>query len=369
MRFMKISRYRHSTLWVILPVIVAGVGCEKGQLENDEGEPVEPEPNVPVLKIDSGAFLTMGTFGRIQIRCTDEQAGRRATEAALGVLEEVDQRFSTYREDSELAKVNLLAAKQAVEISPETYQLLLQANQYSRLTEGAFDITVTPLIRLWKQAAEDNRLPTEVEIREIKAKVGFEKLTLNAADPPTVEFAVEGMELNVDAIGKGYAVDRALAALREPGIVAALVDIGGEVAGFGESRPGKYWMIGIQDPQAAKRSHPLSQEPRWLIRLEDCAVATSGNYRQYVRIEGKQYSHIINPRTGRPADILPSVTVIAPTTADADALATAISVMGMEEGIQLIESLANTETLLIAGSRETPILVRSSGFTHFEVTE
>jgi thiamine biosynthesis lipoprotein len=281
----------------------------------------------------------------------------------------VDQRFSTYREDSELTRVNRLAAKQAVGISRETYNLILRANNYSRLTDGAFDITVTPLIRLWKQAAKENRLPTNTEITEAKTKVGFEKLKLKASDPPTVSFSVAGMELNVDAIAKGHAVDQALAALREPGIIAGLVDIGGEIAAFGQNRPDTDWIVGIQDPQKANREHSLSQQPRWKIRLKDCAVATSGNYRQYVRINGQHYSHIIDPRTGRPADLLPSVTVISPTTADADALATAISVMGCEKGIKLIESLGDTEALLIAETGDTPIIVRSSGFAKFEISQ
>jgi len=363
---MKISRNRHPGIWVILLAVIFGISCEKKPGENERNSQSELDPNIPLLKIDSGTFLTMGTFGRIQIRCIDEQNGRRALGEALAALDEVDQRFSTYRDDSELSRVNRQAAKQPVAISAETYRLLQKAQDYSQRTNGAFDITVSPLIRLWKEAAKENRLPTEAEIREAKAKVGFEKLKLKASSPPTVSFGVEGMELNVDAIAKGYAVDQALAALRGPGIVAGLVDIGGEVSAFGQNRPGTDWIIGIQDPQATKRDNPLSQQVYRQIRLQNCAVATSGNYRQYVRIEGKQYSHIIDPRTGRSADILPSVTVIAPTTADADALATAISVMGREKGIKLIESLVDTEALLIAGTGDTTIIVRSSGFAKFE---
>jgi len=363
---MKISRYRHPGIWVILLLIISGISCEKQSGENDRNGQFALDPNIPLVKMDSGTFLTMGTFGRIQIRCEDEDAGRRVMEEALAALEEVDQRFSTYRADSELSRVNRLAAKQPVAISLETYNLLKKAQDYSLRTEGAFDITVTPLIRLWKQAAKENRLPTEAEIKEVKVKVGFDKLKLEASDPPTAAFAVSGMELNVDAIAKGYAVDKALAALREPGITAGLVDIGGEVSAFGQNRPGTDWIIGIQDPQEANRNYPLNQQFCRPIRLKDCAVATSGNYRQYVRIEGKQYSHIIDPRTGRPADVLPSVTVIAPTTADADALATAISVLGCEKGIKLIESLGDTEALLITETNDPAIIVRSSGFAEFE---
>ena len=364
---MKISWYRHKVIWVILLLIVSGISCEKQPGKNGGNSQSDLDPNNQVVNIDSGTFLTMGTFGRIQIRCGDEQMGRRALAEAMAALEAVDQRFSTYRDDSELARVNQLAAKQPVAISEETYCLLQKAQAYSQLTNGAFDITVTPLIRLWKEAEKENRLPTEAEITEAKTKVGFEKLKLAATDPPTVAFVVEGMELNVDAIAKGYAVDQALGVLRQPGIIAGLVDIGGEVSAFGQNRPGTDWIIGIQDPTATKKADPLSQQPRWLIRLQDCAVATSGNYRQYIQINAKHYSHIIDPRTGWPADILPSVTVIAPTTVDADTLATAISVMGCEKGLELVESLDNIEAFLIAEKDEKPQIYRSSGFSRYEV--
>lgn len=365
---MKISSYCHKVFWAILLLIISGISCEKQEGKNDRNSQSDVDPNIQFLKIDSGSFLTMGTFGRIRILCRDKQAGRRALEEARSALENVDQRFSTYRDDSELSRVNRLAAKQSVAISLETYHLLQKAQDYSQRTEGAFDITVTPLIRLWKQAEKENRLPTDTEIREVKAKVGFEKLKLNASDLPTVAFVVEGMELNVDAIAKGYAVDKTLTALRQPCIIAALVDIGGEVAAFGQNRPAKNWIIGIQDPFAYDKHNPLSQRPRWLIRLQDCAVATSGNYRQYVTIGGKEYSHIIDPRTGRPADLMPSVTVIAPATADADALATAISVLGPEKSLAIIESLPDTEAFLVSGTKDDPQFFRSSGFGRFEIS-
>jgi FAD:protein FMN transferase len=386
---MENSRYGHPGIWVILLLIVAGIGCDKQASEQESAVPpitdidantaitsdadvIPPriiDPNALVTKIDSGVFLCMGTFARIQLRCLDQQVGLEGLERAQTALARVDELFSTYRDDSELARVNRLAAKEALAVSPETYNLLLRAYNYSRLTDGAFDITITPLIQLWKQAAKENRLPTKPEVAAAKATAGFDKLHLAASSPPTVSFAVEGMELNVDAIAKGYAVDQALAALRQPGVIAGLVDIGGEVAGFGKNRFDKEWIIGIQKPFVGDRENPNRRNPQWKIRLFNCAVATSGNYRQYVRIEGKKYSHIINPRTGWPADLLPSVTVIAPATADADALATAISVMGHEKGIKLIESLSNTEALLVAGASDDPEIFRSSGFSKFEILE
>jgi thiamine biosynthesis lipoprotein len=168
--------------------------------------------------------------------------------------------------------------------------------------------------------------------------------------------------LNVNAIAKGYAVDCALEALKIPGVRSGLVDIGGEVSCFG--RP---WIIGILDPFAQDNENQLSQAPRWRLRCQDVSVATSGNYRRYVSVHGKHYSHIVDPRTGQPAEKIPSVTVIAPKTIDADALATALLVMKAEEGIKLAEKLPDVEAFLVAGTPEKPQYYRTSGFKKYEI--
>jgi thiamine biosynthesis lipoprotein len=309
----------------------------------------------------------MGTFGRIQVRCRNEQIGREALEAARASLDEVDRLLSTYRDDSELSEVNRRAGREPVAVSMETYHLLLKALDYSRKTDGAFDITVGPLLRLWKQAARENRLPSQAELAQAKEKGGYEKVLLGSEENRTVSFAVEGVELNVDAIAKGYAVDRALAALRRPEVTAALVDIGGEIACFGREQSGKDWRVGIQDPFAKGNDNPISQRARWVVSLSNGAVATSGNYRQYLTIGGEKFGKIVDPRTGEPTGKLHSVTIIAAQTVDADALATAVSVMGLEKGLKLIESLENTEALVIAGTPAEPREYRSSGFDKYEI--
>jgi len=319
-----------------------------------------------LITVETGRFMTMGTFARIQLRCRDEPAGRLVLAQAVNTLELLEKILSTYRDDSEITLVNRQAARHPVKISDELYQLLLAAQEYSRLTDGAFDITVTPLIDLWRQAEKDARLPDEGEIEQARAKVGYQKVILSSAPEKTVSFSAEHVQLNLDAIAKGYIVDRVLAALRQPGISAGLVDIGGEIAGFGQDQPGRDWLVGIQDPFSRENDNPLSEVPRWKIRLTNCAIATSGNYRRFYTIAGERFSHIIDPRTGRPVDLLPSVTIIAPDTTAADALATAASVIGPEKALALIESLKDIEALLVAGSRENPKIYRTSGFSSFE---
>jgi len=317
-----------------------------------------------LIERDSGSRVIMGTLVRIQIRCESDQIAREALTRAYAAMDKVDQLMSTYREDSEMSKINRLAAQEPVEVSPETFNLLRKAMEYSRMTDGAFDITVAPLIRLWRQVAREDRLPTQEELDRVLEKIGYEKIVLSYENR-TVSFAHEGVELNVDAIAKGYAVDRALNAIRRPGVRAALVDIGGEIACFGQDQPGKDWIVGIQDLFADNLENPFNQKARWRVALRDHAIATSGNYRQYVTISNKKFSHIIDPRTGMPAEKLPSVTILAPLTEDADALATAISVLGPEKGLALIDSIPDTEAFLVAGTGAHPKFYRSQQFDRY----
>ena len=315
------------------------------------------------VAIDSGRFTIMGTFARIRIEASAADAGKEALARAMTALDDVDRRLSTYREDSELSQVNRDAAERPVAVSAETLMVLERSLEYSRETDGAFDITVVPLLALWKQAAREGRMPTDDQIAAALRHVGWAKVRLSAS-PPMVRFVEDGVRLTVDAIAKGHAVDRALDAIRGPGVTAGLVDIGGEVASFG-----RRWTVGVQDPFAAEAGDALGEEAGWRIGLTDAAVATSGNYRRYVTIGDRKFSHIVDPRTGRPAEKLPSVTVIAPRTIDADALATAVSVLGPQEGLALIERIEGVEALLVAGSKDAPQTLRSSGFARFELAQ
>ena len=340
---------------MFLVTVSALCGCKKGAKSQQDG----------LVSVDSGRFVVMGTFGRIQLDCRNEKLGIEAIASAKQALDELDRLLSTYRDDSELAKINKLAANEPVAVSAETYCILQKSLEYSRLTGGAFDITVAPLLELYESCAKADRTPSEEELSETRKVVGYQKVLLNT-ERMEVKFAATGVKINVNAIAKGHAVDQVLAAVRTEGIEAGLVDIGGEIACFGQYRRDRDWLVGVQDPFAPENDDQLSEKPGWILSLKDCAVATSGNYRRYYEINGQKISHIIDPRTGRSAEALPSVTIIAPLTIDADALATAISVMGTEKGIKLIETIPHTEAFIVMGRPENTTLVRSSGFEKFE---
>ncbi len=322
------------------------------------------KPDAAPVMLSSNKIMRFGTFMEIKVISQDNQVGKKAIQGALERLDRIDPILNSYKDDSEISKVNQYILEGPVLLNPELFDLLTLSMDYSRKTDGAFDITVTPLISLWKSAAGENRLPDKDEITAALAKVGYQKVKLTNDPYPQISFEATGMELNVDAIAKGLLVDIALEALKSDEILAAMGDIGGEIACFGQPEPGVSWKIGVQDPFAVTQDDPLAQKAGWIVKLDNCSIATSGNYRQYVKIGDKTYSHIIDPRTGEPADKLPGVTVIAPKPVHADALATAISVMGLEKGMQLIEQTENAEAFIISDDRQTH---KSSGFHKYLV--
>ena len=303
------------------------------------------------ISADSGHRLIMGTFARVVAIAKDTQIAEKSITSAFEQLQTVDELMSDYKEDSEISKVNKNAYKATVAISRPTFEVLQKSLEFSRLTDGAFDITVGPLVDLWRKAADANSTPSAKQLAETSRRVGYEKLILEA-DSLTVRFAVDDMRLDLGGIAKGYAIDKAVEAMRKTGAIGGMVDVGGDIRCFGPPAAGKEkWVIGLQDPAGATDQTAPIRYPL-VLKFNDAAVATSGDYRRFVLIEGKKYSHIINKQTGLGSDKLASVTIIAETAVEADALATAVSVMGREKGMALIEKTPNVEAILISAGPE-----------------
>jgi len=295
------------------------------------------------IEIDSGNRVVMGTFAKVLVVAKNRQTALKSIDDAFSQLAHVEKLMSVHLEDSEIARINNLAAQQPVEVSNSTFTVLKKSVELSRLTNGAFDITVGPLIDLWKSAADANQLPTDNQLAEIKSLTGYEKLILNP-DDNTVQFAKEGMKIDLGGIAKGYAIDKAVEAIKTAGATGALVDVGGDIRCFGQpTGTKKHWLIGLQNPDLKNSDVPLMK-----LKLTDSAVATSGNYQRFYNVQGQTQSHIINTATGKGSDTLASVTIIAAGAIGADALATAVSVLGAEKGLKLIESITDTEAILIS---------------------
>ena len=311
------------------------------------------------VKIDSGHQIVMGTFARVVVVAESHNAGLNCIRAAIAEINKVDKLMSDYKSKSDIGRVNEEAAEVPVAVSESTYEVLQRSIEFSRLTGGAFDITVGPLMDLFHDTKAKGVAPTPEQIAEAKSKVGFEKLKLDSENR-TVQFAVEGMRLDLGGIAKGYAIDKAIEAAQRCDALGAMVDIGGDIRCFGSPPEGReHWLIAVQDPNPDVEKIG-GNELLLTLRITDVAVTTSGDYQQYVMIEGKRQSHIINRETGKSAEGLSSVTIIADNATDADALATSVSVMGVEKGLALIEKRSGTEAILITSGPEYEV-TKTSG--------
>lgn len=266
------------------------------------------------------------------------------------VLQAVNQQMSTYITDSEISRFNRLMSNDWFIMSTGFYDVIVMAQEISRLTEGAFDITVGPILELWgfNRDLKYNawQPPTADEISETKKSIGFNNI---AVGKNSIKKNNPDTKIDLNAIAKGYGVDVVFELLRDLGYSDILVEIGGEVRCSGYNKEGNYWKIGIDKPIL---DIIPGTEFQAVISLNNNALATSGDYRNYFEYEGKLFSHIINPVTGHPTqNHVASASVTAPNCMTADALATALMVMG-KEGIALINSLDEVEAMIIIRTDE-----------------
>ncbi len=283
-----------------------------------------PEPREKVIGFQG---LTMGTSFSMKWIDVDESHVADIRSEATVLLGRINQQMSTYIDDSELSRLNQSAAGQVRPVGPELLQVLLLAQQISDTTDGAFDVTVGPLVNLWG-FGPDGRIthqPAEADIDQLKRKIGYQFLRL---DPEAGTVLKEHEQyIDLSAIAKGYGVDQLAELLEAHGIQRYLVEIGGELRAKGQKPGNEPWRLAIEAPQAGAR------EVQQVISIQQGAIATSGDYRNYFEEDGIRYSHTIDPRTAHPIrHRLASVTVIADNCAEADALATALMVMGEEQG-------------------------------------
>lgn len=276
---------------------------------------------------------TMGTTFSVTIVSTSDVDRDRLGKGIDAVLDDVDRQMSTYRPDAELATFNATRTTDWIPVSPRLCQALEQALALGELSDGAFDITVGPLVDLWGFGPGDARFepPSDDDIENAMQRSGRDKLALDC-EQPAVQKRRADMMVDLSGYAKGLAVDRVAALLEENGIADYLVEIGGDLRAHGHNASGEAWRIAIERPD------PGGRTVEKIVQLTDAGVATSGDYRNFFEFGGQRYSHTIDPRTGRPVTHeLASVTVLADSAATADALATALLVLGPEEGPMLAE--------------------------------
>jgi thiamine biosynthesis lipoprotein len=291
------------------------------------------------------------------VRWLEGPAPGLAEEAVVSALSEVDAAMSTWRDDSELARIR--AAEGPVEVSWETRHVVREALALARDSGGAFDPTVQPLVELWGFHGElPDAVPTQLELDAVMATVGWDKVRVTNTSVDS-----GGTALDLSAIAKGWAVDRVAAALVAEGASHFLVEVGGEtrVAGEGPSGP---WTVGIERPRTGAAP---GTDIYAAVRPRNGAVATSGNYRSRVTIGGQSFGHTLDPRVGRPIEsTVRSATVIAPDCLSADGLATALMVLG-EPGLDLVEARPGVEAFLLVEQSGTLVERMTEGFARFRV--
>jgi thiamine biosynthesis lipoprotein len=285
----------------------------------------------------------MGTTFRLVLYARNRDSAVTASRAAFGRIARLDATMSDYDETSELSSLCRQSGSGPIRISEDLFRVLAEAQHLAERTGGAFDVTVGPVSRLWRRARRSGELPDAERLTKARRLVDFRSLHL---DPHrrTAFLEKRGMLLDLGGIGKGFAADEALAVLRNHGIDVAMVAAGGDIA-VGKPPPGSSgWRIGVAAPNSTKRL-------RQTLVLSNSAVSTSGDAEQHVEIAGTRYSHIIDPRSGVPAPGRSTVTVVAPTCMLSDALATAVSVLGPDRGLELIDSTAGASATvaLVAG--------------------
>lgn len=290
---------------------------------------------------------TMGTTYTIKaVEVPNGITNGELQERVDALLANVNRQMSTYDPQSELSRFNQSESTAWVEVSPELVSVIDEAQRVSRLTDGVFDVTVGPLVNLWgfgPQMTGDN-VPADDAISEILAKIGYEQLHTRDA-PPAVRKDRADIYVDLSAIAKGYAVDKIAEHLESLQIVNYLVEIGGELRGKGQNPGGNPWRIAIEEPNPGQRSIQR------VIGITGQGMATSGDYRNFFEKDGQRYSHAIDPRTGWPVrHELASVTVVDASTMYADAMATALLVLGLEKGFELAEQLGLAAFFIFEGT-------------------
>ncbi len=277
------------------------------------GEPLRLEDSVNA----------MGTTFVVVAYAEDEQTLTEGLEAAFKEAGRLDRMLSNYRSDSEWSRVNRQAGARPVQVSAELFRLLEYCGQVNRASQGTFDITVGPLMRVWGFFRGTGRLPAAGEVSAAKQKVGFSNVRLDAA-ARTVRFLKPGIELDPGGIGKGYAVDRMIDRLKENGIRSAMISAGGSsIYGLGAPPDDTGWTVKIRHPRAYTSS--VAE-----LKLKDESMSTSGDYEKFFEAEGKMYSHIMDPRTGYPATRTLSASVVAPRTLASEAWSKPFFILGRE---------------------------------------
>lgn len=293
------------------------------------------ESSTPLVKSEVviGTVCTISLYDNKDEKILDEVFNR---------LKELESILSINKLGTELDKVNEMAGKEPVKVGDDTFIVVTQGLKYSKLSQGSLDITIGPLVKLWGIGTDTAKVPTESEINEKKSLINYNDLVLDENNK-TIFLKRENMIIDLGAIAKGYAADEVAEILTKNNVKSAIIDLGGNIFALGSKVDGSNWKIGIQDPENTRGASI------GYIELSNKSVVTSGIYERYFEANGKKYHHILNPQTGFPYEneIL-GVSIISDKSIDGDALSTTLFSLGIEKGLEFINSQENVEALFLS---------------------
>ncbi|MCB1231630.1 MAG: FAD:protein FMN transferase [Verrucomicrobiae bacterium] len=350
---------------IVLAAIVSLASCNRSEPETETAPPTET---------DSPALLTfqqahMGTQFTIRIWADAgaHESAKGAADEAFARIANLEMVFSDYEVDSEAVRLTTKNPPgEPIPLSSDLFHVLVKTETLSRETGGAFDITIGPMVRLWRQARKNHRLPTPEAIAQARERTGWQKLEIDR-ETPSVTLGADYMQLDFGGIAKGYSADEALTILKQRGFSRSLVAASGDIV-VGDPPPGEHaWRIGIRSLDAVLANdpdHPLTGA----VNLANGAISTSGDTQQAVNIDGVRYSHIVDPKTALGLTHRIAVSVIGPDATTTDSYATTVSVLGREKGLAFIESKPGIECLVFEADEDGNVTTtKSSGFP--EVSE
>jgi thiamine biosynthesis lipoprotein len=298
-------------------------------------------------KVEAGAptlhkrsLRLMGNRFELSVVADNQQWANECIDAGVGEIKRIEALLTTFNNDSETNQVNNNAGIKPVQVSRETFELVKRSIMISNVTQGAFDITYGSVDkRLWNFDQQMTSLPDPVTAKNMVRLINYRNIVLDEQNC-TIFLRERGMRIGFGGIGKGYAAERAKQIMQDKGVVSGVVNASGDLTAWGYQPDGKKWTVGVANPDASNQVFSY-------LSISGLAVATSGNYEKFVIIDGKRYSHTINPRTGMPVAGIKSVTIITTNAEIADAMATPVTIMGVYAGLDLINQMNDIEAIII----------------------
>lgn len=319
------KRFMTIILTIILAISV--VGCNQAKID------------APITRTE----LFMGTV--IKVTLYDEE-DKEILDKVFNRIVEIENLVSINKEGTELTKLNESAGESKVKLSDTNYEIIKKGVEYSKLSKGAYDVSIGPLVKLWSIGLPEAKVPTEEEIKEVMKYIDYSKIEINDSTKE-VFLKQKGMMIDLGSIAKGYAADEIVKILKSEGVKRAIVDLGGNIYALGSKDKNQDWNIGIQDP-FNDRGNVVGS-----IEVSDKSIVTTGIYERFIEKDGVKYHHILNPKTGYPYETeIAGVSIVADKSIDADALSTLIFTKGLDEGVKLVEELENVDAVFVTNEHK-----------------